>query len=96
MISLTTNKTINYIPYKEETLTFTIADIIYQKLFERATKDSPVNRRITFADASFIIGGIYRLPKEIHFKIFKLLEKQGYVEIRPYSFLELKKEVVEK
>jgi len=81
--------------YKEDSLADMIADLIYQRLYAKATETSPVNRRVSFSDVRYVVGTVHRLPKSMSFRLLKLLEKKGYLDIVPFSFVELKKEVIE-
>jgi len=75
---------------KGEGLDSIITNLIYCKLRDKAMKNNPLKPRISFREASYIIGSIYRLPKNTHFKIFRMLEKRELVNIVPYSYLEFR------
>lgn len=78
-------------PYKVETSGIT--EVVYARLFVKATEKNLLNRRLSFREASAIIGVYFRLPRKTHFKLFKLMAKRGLVKIYPYSHLELRREI---
>ena len=64
--------------------------LLYCKLRQKAESTNPLNRKISFSEASSVFGSFYRLPKELHFPFLKEMEKVGLVEIKAYHHILIK------